>query len=202
MACGRFLQKFNLVFLQLLHFLRLQLLHFLHAREDVVSDLGAFVGRDKSTFSDQEIINLHEPYLAELVLVKVDFHLHQIIAVDLLKVEADDMAHFEAVLQRALILKLLVIVAELAKVELNLPIERHRAIFLFLFYRLWLTAIKARGIELKSEKLAESNLCHGRQRNTCKLLPVLVTSPLFELIGQVDLWNDLVEIFTAGFEPK
>ena len=153
--------------MQLLHFLRLQLLHFLHAREDVVSDLGAFVGRDKSTFSDQEIINLHEPYLAELVLVKVDFHLHQIIAVDLLKVKADDMAHFEAVLQRALILKLLVIVAELAKVELNLPIERHRAIFLFLFHRLWLTAIKARGIELKSEKLAESNLCHGRQRNTC-----------------------------------
>lgn len=167
-------------------------MQLLHAGEDVVSDLGTFIGRDKSTFSNKEIINLHEPYLAELVLVEVYFHLHEIVSVGVLEVKADNVAHFDAVLERALLFELLVVVSKLVKVELYLSIERHRTIFFFLFNRLRYSAIKARGIELKSKKLAEANLCHGCQRNTRKLLPVLVTSPLFELIRQVDLWNDLV----------
>jgi len=60
----------------------------------VICDLGALLSWDVSTFSDEEFIDLHEPYLAKLVLVEVYLHLHQVVTVDVLEVKANDVAHF------------------------------------------------------------------------------------------------------------
>ena len=48
----------------------------------------------------EQIVNIHEPDLAKLILIEVDLHLEQVIPVRILEIEPDYVAHLQAKLQR------------------------------------------------------------------------------------------------------
>ena len=47
---------------------------------------------------------MHEPNLAEFILIKVDLHFEQVKSMKVLQVEAHNVAHLDAVLKRLLFL--------------------------------------------------------------------------------------------------
>ena len=49
-------------------------LHLLHLQEDVVRQLRAAVRRHMSALSDEEMIDVHQPDFAKLILIEIDFH--------------------------------------------------------------------------------------------------------------------------------
>ena len=151
-------------------------LHLLHLQKDVVRQLCAIVRRYMSALSDEEMINVHQPDLAELVLIEVHFHLEQIEAMGTFQVEADDVAHLEAVLQRLGLLQELVVLAELPEVKLDVTVERHELAPHSLFLRqvALVYLLEAGSSELERKQLAQAYLGYRRLGDARELVPEAV----------------------------
>ena len=87
-----------------------------------------------------------------------------------LDVEADDMAHLDAVLEGALLPEL-VVRAKLREVKLHTPVVRHLCLLFSVVLALGFIGFKTGGDEFKSEQLADAFRCVRRQRYAGQLLP-------------------------------
>ena len=88
-----------------------------------VSDLSAFISGHWPALANNKFVDLHKPNIMKLVLVKVDIHAKQIVTMNMLEIEADHMAHFQAVLERILFSEHIVILTELTIVKLYFAVE-------------------------------------------------------------------------------
>ncbi len=75
---------------------------------------------------------------------------------DMLEIETDRMADFEAVLVGSLLSKLVIIVAKLSEIKLDLTVERHLFHSFGIFFIFRLLPLKAGGNEIKSDQLAKA----------------------------------------------
>ena len=92
-------------------------------REHEISDLSAFISGHWPAATDDQFVDLHKPNFIKLILVEVDIHAKQIVTVNMLEVEADQMAHFQTVLERFLFSKHIVVLTELTKVKIYFAVE-------------------------------------------------------------------------------
>ena len=177
----------------------LSALHLIYLLNDEVSELGRILGWDLTSLAHNQVVDLHEPILSELIHIELDLHLKKVIACRILQIEADDVAEFQAVLQRLLGFELRVVVhAELTEVKVDVAIERHRRLFLgelAKFRRFHI--FEARCKEFKGPKLADTELCHGSQGYAPHRLPILVVlpSPTINSVP-VGFRDDLIRAYT------
>ena len=110
---------------------RLSAPHLINFLDYEVSELSRILGWDMASLADDQIVDLHEPILTKLIHIELNLHLKKVVAGRMLQIVADDVAEFQAVLQRLLGFELRVIVhAKLSKVKADVTIERHWCLFL------------------------------------------------------------------------
>ncbi len=125
-----------------------------------------------------------EPYLAVFVLVELTVHSDDLHIMDLLQVEADLVANFEAVCCGGVELQVGVISSELRIVVLNLASEVLGVVFAAHFIS------NAEGVEGKDDWAADAYfaLQGGLDEHNC--LPVGVAVTMLELIDELGLAED------------
>ena len=145
---------------------------------------------------------MHEPNLAEIVLVEIYFHAKNVLAMDVLEVKAYCVAEFGTVLLRLLFLELIIVFTELLEVKFDATIHRMGFILDLLVTSLHFACFKARRDEFKREEFTKTDPDHRCHGDASQILPVLISHSLLKLILDIELLDDSILVLAVFIEAE